>query len=469
MDRKQAALGRVNKTKRPVHREGFLKMTDLRYDAALHCWWDLQLLVPHADAASINCKVLRADWHSTGELDSKGRPKLVAPSKYALDADNGLTVESTVWWPGMPTIIDDHATTGEGQIISYPGKRMLNIYRPPPTPKPLAGRDPSIWINHIKMLWPADYEYFLDYCAHMIQRPGEKCNGILVLSGGQGVGKDAALAPLKIAVGAHNLQDIMASVIMSDFTPWYQCVMLIISEMGSIPDVRASTVYEIIKPLGAAPPDTLRVNDKNMKARFIKNCLRPIITTNDMGSLYMASDDRRMMILHTNSSKRETSYYDEYWNWIHGPGPDIVASYLAERDISQFNPKAPPPLTAGKTAIISSWAPPDDALTAALDALQRPAVFFAEELLAFDNVDGDIKSIVRKIRMLGHRMNREGYWENRHEPKLTFHGKRTRAFRTSFFKDSLIGNSEEISRLTLMRGQMLADEIPQLIPKTGSF
>ncbi len=46
-------------------------------------------------------------------------------------------------------------------------------------------------MNH--ELWPEDYERWLYWVAHMVQRPYEYVNFGYVLSGAQGIGKDLSI------------------------------------------------------------------------------------------------------------------------------------------------------------------------------------------------------------------------------------------------------------------------------------
>lgn len=467
MGREQKAHRSVDAIKNAA-REG-LKITDIRYDTAQGCWWDIVLGYPHKEVRAVNALMHHRDWPAIEVKDDAGeiKEKIFSPADWTSNAEKDLTVDNTIWWPGMPIIIDNYITAQGGYIIPMSGKRMYNLYKAPPRAAALSGRDLGIWLEHLQYLWPNDFEYLLDYCAHLIQRPEEKCNVFIIMSGGQGIGKDVALKPVRKAIGEYNTKDIGPDALVANFNPWKQCLMLIVNEMTS-EEVRASTVYESIKSITATPPDMFVLRDKHMKDRYIMNVLRAFVTTNHMHSLYIDADDRRSYVMHSPATKREPAYYRKYHDWLENQdGYEIVAAFLAERDISKFDPKDAPPMTSGKSAILSGWAPGDDGITEALDALGRPPVFFSVELNRapqgeqFDS-NGGILSLIKNHRRLIHRMRAEGYFSNRHNPPIEFVGKKRVKYRMSFFQEKLIGNLPEITRLTFTRGQMLADDITQI-------
>ena len=104
-----------------------------------------------------------------------------------------------------------------------------------------------------------------------MQRPGEKINHALVLGGEQGIGKDAVLEPLKLAVGAWNFHEISPQEALGSFNEFVQSVVLRISEGKDLGDIDRFAFYEATKTLIAAPPDTLRVNPKFVKPYYVLN------------------------------------------------------------------------------------------------------------------------------------------------------------------------------------------------------
>lgn len=391
---------------------------DYVWDKAQEAYWDLRDGTLHGDRAvdgSIPLEYWRVTVEEGEAAAGAGRPKkrkeqLIKPSQDIMRIEFDRTVEGSTWWPGMPQLIKDWFVDKDG---FYPakGRRIYNQYKAPPTV--VANGDAKPWIDHVRALWPDESEFFFDYCAHMIQRPHEKCNTAIVMSGAQGIGKDAALKPVKSAVGSWNIKNIDPDELFSPYKPWLQTLMLIIDEVRPSKDeFHASSMYNILKPLIAAPPDTLPLNDKYQKLRHIINVMRVFITTNDWMAMYVPAEDRRMFVMHSIQPQKwkDSRYFIDLFGWFESGGDAEVAAWLMKRDISSFNPKAQSEKTLGWNAVANTWGEPEDAVGQALDILGKPDIVFGSELLwvQFDGAD-DVAGALKSPRKIGHRMHRSGY------------------------------------------------------------
>jgi hypothetical protein len=135
-----------------------------------------------------------------------------------------------------------------------------------------------------------------------------------------------------------------------------------------------------MKAYTACPPEVLRVNEKHLREYPIINCCGVIITTNHKtDGIFLPPDDRRHFVTWSNKTKEDPKFQDGYWDrlwaYFQNGGTAHVAAYLTARDISKFNPKAPPPLTEAFWAIVNANRPAEDAeLADILDQLQKDAV-----------------------------------------------------------------------------------------------
>ena len=69
----------------------------------------------------------------------------------------------------------------------------------------------------------------------------------------------------------------------------------------------------------------------------------------------------------------QEEYWNRLWNWYEDGGIGHVAAYLAQYDLSEFNPKAPPSKTEAFWHIVdASRAPEDSELADILEALYWP-------------------------------------------------------------------------------------------------
>jgi len=383
---------------------------DYVWDKAQEQYWDLRDGTLHREKA-VDGSIPLDLWRVQVNEDT-GNERLIPPSKDIMRIEFNQTVEGATWFPGHPQIIHDMFIDQDGARPA-PGRRIYNQYKNPPEISLDGPADAKLWVEHVKALWPEECEYFFDYCAHMIQHPEEKCNTAIVLSGEQGVGKDAALNPVKAAMGSWNTKNIDPDELFSPYRPWLQTVMLVVDEVRPSKDeFHASSMYNILKPMIATPPETLPLNNKYMALRYVVNVMRIFITTNDWMAMYIPSEDRRMYIMHSQQPQKwkDAQYFTNLFGWFATGGEEEVARWLMKRDVSSFNPKAQSTKTAGWEAITNTWGEPEDAVDAALNALGRPNVLFGLELTdaVFDGKE-DIDRALKSPRKIGFRMQKAGY------------------------------------------------------------
>lgn len=441
---------------------------DYVWDKAQEQFWDLRDGTLHHEKA-VDASIPMDAWRVQVNEET-GAEKMIPPSKDIMRIEFDQTVEGATWFPGHPQLIHDMFVDADG-ARKAPGRRIYNQYKQPPALEP--GPDGAeLWVEHVKALWPEDCEYFFDYCAHMVQRPQEKCNTAIVLSGSHGIGKDAALKPIKSAMGAWNTKNIDPDELFSPYKPWLQTVMLVIDEVRPSKDeFHASSMYNILKPMIATPPETLPLNNKYMALRYVVNVMRIFITTNDWMAMYIPAEDRRMYIMHSNQPQhwRSEQYFVDLFAWFAAGGEEQVARWLKKRDISKFNPKAQSRKTAGWEAITNTWGEPEDAIDQALTALGRPKVLFGMELpgMVFDDRE-EIERALKSPRKIGFRMQKAGYTAVScpDAPRWTFNGKKRIQARLAFVQQGI--PKKEAVELINARGKMIADGTLNLEPKINS-
>ena len=316
------------------------------------------------------------------------------------------------WAPGLPMLVKD-LLTSEGGWLVREGVSCFNLYRPlllVPGDKAKA----SPWIDHLNRVYPDDAQHILCWLAHCVQFPEDKINHALVLGGSQGIGKDTLLEPVKRAIGPWNWQDVTPRDLIGRFNGFAKAVILRVNEARDLGDINRFQFYDHMKLYTAAPPDVLRVDEKNLREYYVTNCCGVIITTNHKADgIYLPIDDRRHYVAWSALAKEsfKQSYWDELWGWYNSGGDRDVAAFLAQLDISSFNPKSPPPKTAAFWEIVNSNRSPDDAeLADLLDLLNNPKAVTLPMLLARASEDMSHWLSDRKNRrMLPHRFEACGY------------------------------------------------------------
>jgi hypothetical protein len=133
-----------------------------------------------------------------------------------------------------------------------------------------------------------------------------------------------------------------------------------------------------MKSYTAAPPDVLRIDEKNLREHYIFNICGVITTTNHKtNGIFLPSDDRRNYVAWSECDKHQfcPEYWTAFYSWYHNSGFENIAAYLHGLSLKDFDPKAPPPKTAAFWEIVNSSRSPENAeLADALDALKNPDV-----------------------------------------------------------------------------------------------
>lgn len=403
------------------------RMQDFRYDERQEKYWDTttgELLGPKSVDGAIP-----KDWWPTKE-GAKGQLKPYAPSIAINDIDTGLTVEGSTWWPGQPRFIHDVVINDRG-MLKQPGAACYNTYSPPDHSNLKTNHNPDLWIEHVKFLFPdpLEHEHFFDFAAHMLQNPNEKINHGIVIAGAQGIGKDTALMPLRRGVGEHNTAEVEPDAISSQYNGYVKSVMLIINEVRPHDeDHKASSFYNQLKPLLAAPPEMLPMEVKYANVIYVRNLCHVILTTNDPLTMYIPAEDRRLFVMTSPlpDPKKTPIFAPGYFAKIHDylaqGGGDAVIRWLLNRPIESFDPCSPPPITAGKKAIIDSAhqvrrTAADDIYEYFVQKLfggKAPEVIFTRDLFDFVNASDlfdDKKEAIKHIssKTFHFKMNERGY------------------------------------------------------------
>jgi hypothetical protein len=187
-----------------------------------------------------------------------------------------------------------------------------------------------------------------------------------------------------------------------------------LSEARDLGETDRFAFYDHMKAYTAAPPDVLRVDEKHLREHAILNCCGVVITTNNKSDgIYLPSDDRRHFVAWTDLKKEAftAAYWNKLWRWYGAGGHSHVAAYLAELDISTFDPKAPPPKTAAFWAIVNASRTPEDAeLADVLDSMKNPAAMTLADVVR--QADGETLGWLndrKNRRVVPHRLERCGY------------------------------------------------------------
>jgi hypothetical protein len=332
--------------------------------------------------------------------------------------DHNRAAAQMTWAPGEPMVIPDRLISNGGWI-EHKGVLCFNLYRPPVI-KPGDPTQVQPWLDHARKVFGDDAEHIIRWLAQRIQRPAEKINHALVLGGPMGIGKDTLLEPVKNAVGAWNFHEVSPQQIMGRFNGYLKSVILRVSEARDLGDSDRFAFYDHMKAYTAAPPDVLRVDEKNLREHSVPNCCGVIITTNHKADgIYLPADDRRHYVAWSDLHKEDFTkeYWNGIWGWYAAGGNHNVAAYLAQLDLSDFDPKAPPPKTAAFWDIVNAGRSPEDAeLSDVLDVLGNPKAVTIADITRMAQ-DPFLTWITdrKNRRVIPHRLESAGYVPVRNE------------------------------------------------------
>lgn len=241
------------------------------------------------------------------------------------------------------------------------GQRVFNEYEPPSV-KPAAG-DVAAFLALVDRVFGEHAGHALSYFAHLHQKPWVKItHGILVQSK-QGLGKGSLFNILSGVLGRSNCQTVDNNVFDDGY--WARMakrVLLLINEVQAEDKVG---VYNALKSVMA--DEDFDAKEKYVKARRLMSPRGVLVFSNKPVPMKIEDDDRRFYVLRRLDvpPAPEGSFAPFF-----SPSQEFLAAiahFLSNYDISAFDPKATPPMTDAKRALI-------DASHSRLEEIVRDAV-----------------------------------------------------------------------------------------------
>lgn len=260
----------------------------------------------------------------------------------------------------------------------------------------------SRWLDHFRVLgWQENLKHITQWMAFTLRHPEIKINHILGLCGKEGSGKDYLLYPLRMAMG-QDAAGIDGEELFRDFNDYLlSCKYLHINEVESGDRKEAAVIVNKLKPLGSAPPDTLRINIKGVSPVRIRNTVNVSLTSNsvnpvklDNGSrrYYLVWSDLRVLDEHNNMTPEWRAYWQDRWYWMKQcEGWKAVVHYLQTQvDLADFNPGSAPPSTEFVREIQQHNM--DPVLASVLTYRQHRIGLFKSDLLTADDILNQLKA-----------------------------------------------------------------------------
>jgi hypothetical protein len=264
--------------------------------------------------------------------------------------------------------------------------------------------DCSKWFDHWDHLgWSPHRDHHMKWMAYTLKHPEDKINHMLLLGGMEGTGKDFLLYPLIKAMGEYSTT-IDGNELLEGFNDYILSTKHLHINETELGDHRhARQVSNKLKPLAAAPPDTVRVNQKGITALKVSNIVNATMTTNSKLPIQLNGPSRRFHAVWTELSIRDENddmlpkwvdYWNDRWEWMtKGKGFEQCVHYLMNKvDISNFNPGEAPPMTAFLREIRESSKSP---MLQTMEAFIRSRMgCFASDLVTSSEMSSTIRAAV---------------------------------------------------------------------------
>jgi len=273
-------------------------------------------------------------------LDPMQRPKVKLVIDAWKDSPKRMTTESITYRPeGRQITVNPH------------GLACVNTWRPrSKIDKPSNyEKHINLFVDHVKWVFGDVAEVFLDWLAHIEQKPGELPHfGWLHISREHGTGRNWIATVLgKVWLGNVALNFKLIETLEKGFNEPLSCAHLaVIDEInagGTSQWKYASQLRQLVTE------DRRLINPKFGQQRTEYNVCRWLIFSNHTGALPLDEHDRRFWVVNKPLVPKAESVYQEMYRLIGNQEfIDSVRFYLSNRDISKFDAGQRPPLNDAK-------------------------------------------------------------------------------------------------------------------------
>jgi hypothetical protein len=259
---------------------------------------------------------------------------------------------------GAKALVGVTYAAGEDVIVTRDGDLFGNRWRDArPDLSNLLSGDISPWLDHCQELVPepAELDHIFDVMAFKVQHPEVKVNHAILHAGDEGSGKDTFWAPFIWAVCGDHLKNrgIMDNnSVNSQWGYQLESEILIINELKEPDAATRRQLANQLKPIIAAPPEMLPINRKGLHPYYMANRLFVLAFSNDPVPISLASQDRRWFCVWSTAPRMDSRQAKKIWDWYRRGGFGMIARFLRDRDVSQFNPSAPPMWTEFKANLV---------------------------------------------------------------------------------------------------------------------
>lgn len=221
------------------------------------------------------------------------------------------------------------------------------------------GDNIQVWLDHAERLIPetSEREHVFNVMAYKLQNPRVKINHAILHGGDQGCGKDSLWAPFLWAVCGPSLRNrglVDGKSITARWGYALESEIMVLNELKEPEAAERRALSNSLKPIIAAPPDMLPIERKGLHPYDMANRLFVLAFTNHSVPISLETQDRRWFCIWSDAPRLTEEEGQALWQWYDAGGLARAAKWLAQRDVSAFNPKAAPAWTDYKWRLIEN-------------------------------------------------------------------------------------------------------------------
>jgi hypothetical protein len=240
-------------------------------------------------------------------------------------------------------------------------RKALNLWRPlPRVPRDYSSLSVLAFpfVEHVHYLIPVEdeAEWFLNWCAHIQQKPGElPHHHWLFWTEQHGIGRSTLAKILGRVFEGYTAKDFdLPHYLKSGFNGDLSRRILVYTG-----EIKEGINFRYEDTFKRMTTDEFRlINPKTLPDRKEKNCARWLLFSNHANAIPISMNDRRFNVVRNPDMPKDADYYTRLN--VNADDPDfilIVREYLATRDIGRYNPFVPAKMNNAKRAVAIASGP----------------------------------------------------------------------------------------------------------------
>lgn len=299
---------------------------------------------------------------------------------------------------------------GEGPVFTENGKDYVNVHTAPAAFITPTAAEAKLFADFVDYIFPrpedqAFKRYWLQFNAHIVQRPGVKiATALLFISETFGIGKSTAAYDIpRLLVGPANARLVSNDTLEGRFTGYLgDSHLLHLQEVHVNGHWNSSKIANKLKAIVTDP--TVSVEKKGQDDYNIPNRLVVTATSNYKDAMLISSkQDRRWGIYELRPNRgwvpggvEARAYFNKVHAFLRSPRAAGVLRFIFNHiSLQGFDPQNPPPMTLAKERMVGYSLSEDQAVV--LDSFNSGSSPFHRDIFHIDEVRHLIQTETGKV------------------------------------------------------------------------